>query len=217
MRTLITVCLILFCLPQFAQTGEASKEEIKKWKDMAKEYKKEPLKLRDKIEGYENMVEELQTDADQLKEEKSDLEKDKSQMQSQIIDLKAQVAKLKREMAAKDSMLQAQMSTDSNGLQFYVQIGAYKFFNMNDYFTDQKCMDVQLNEGLNKYVVGSFGDITKAESFRKDVVKLGIDDAWVLPMMNGQRIPMEDALNMLEQNGTLTAEQLQHLRDLYLK
>lgn len=218
MRSLITACLICFCLPQFAQTGDVSKEEVKKWKDMAKEYKKEPLKLKDKIEGYERMTEELQTTADELTEDNATLTSEKETLGNKVSNLNKRIASLENELAEKDSIIQsAETVAGSEDLQFYVQVGAYEFFDINEYFAGDKCMDVQLNDGLNKYVVGSFSDVANAESFRKDVIKLGIEDAWVVPIQNGVRIPMEDALNQLEISGTLTPEQLEELRSLYLK
>lgn len=44
------------------------------------------------------------------------------------------------------------------------------------------------SEDYNLYSLGNFETKEEAEAFRKEIVKLGIDDAWVVAYENGKRI-----------------------------
>ncbi len=201
-RSILIGCLLLglgMGMPLAAQDND----EYDKWKDMAKEYKKEPLKLRDKIEGYEKALEELeqrlsafQRDNQQLRSENGELREANNEMATEIQRLRAELEALQEQMAAPEQP------------QFYVQLGAYQYFDINHYFQNVQCMQVQVDDRLNKYVVGSFYDLELAKRFRDDVRKLGIDDAWVVSVVDGERVTMREALEQLQASGQLTAEEV---------
>lgn len=201
-RSILIGCLLLglgMGMPLAAQDND----EYDKWKDMAKEYKKEPLKLRDKIEGYEKALEEseqrlsaFQRDNQQLRSENRELREANNEMATEIQRLRAELEALQEQMAAPEQP------------QFYVQLGAYQYFDINHYFQNVQCMQVQVDDRLNKYVVGSFYDLELAKRFRDDVRKLGIDDAWVVSVVDGERVTMREALEQLQASGQLTAEEV---------
>jgi cell division protein FtsB len=197
------------------EAQKASKEEIKKWKDMAKDYKKNPLKLRDKIEGYNRTITELNEKYNSLKIESENKVSNEEKLQAEIDAKNAEIELLKKQMADLQYVDESNGQDPANGLAFFVQMGAYEVFNINHYFEGIKCMNVQINDDLNKYVIGSFADPVQAESFKTDVQKLGIEDAWVVPILDGKRIPMEDALQLLEGMSFLSEADLNYLKEKY--
>jgi SMC interacting uncharacterized protein involved in chromosome segregation len=194
---------------------KASKEEIKKWKDMAKDFKKNPLKLRDKIEGYNRTITELNEKYNALKIESENKVSNEEKLQAEVEAKNAEIELLKKQMADLQYVDENNGSDPENGLAFFVQMGAYEKFDMNHYFEGIKCMNVQINDELNKYVIGSFTDPVQAESFKTDVQKLGIEDAWVVPILDGKRIPMEDALQLMEGMSFLPEADLNYLKEKY--
>jgi glucan-binding YG repeat protein len=74
------------------------------------------------------------------------------------------------------------------GTIYKVQIGLYEKFNINKYFDEPKYMGYEMVDGMNRYVVGYFNDETVAESFVKDVRKMGIKDAFVAKYVDGKRV-----------------------------
>ncbi len=52
--------------------------------------------------------------------------------------------------------------------------------------------------GLNRYTVGPFHDYVTAQSAKNDLVKNGIDDAFILAFFNGEYITIQEALELLK-------------------
>lgn len=200
-RSLIAlVFLVLYCA---GQSHAQSTDDPEYWKAKAKEYRKEPLKLKDKMEGYEKAIEELQDRLDAYQRDNNQLLQKNRDLQNVNASLEEEVIALRK---ALDTM-QAEPSMPQP--EFYVQLGAYQYFDINHYFENAQCMQVQVDDRLNKYVVGSFFDLELAKRFRDDIRKLGIEDAWVVSVVDGERVTMKEALEQLHANGQLSAEEMQ--------
>lgn len=171
------------------------------WKEKAREYRKEPLKLRDKVQGYEQAIAELQERLEAYTRDNSQLIKNNRELQNVNASLEAELMVLRHMIDTMDSTPTLPQP------QFYVQLGAYQYFDINHYFENAQCMQVQVDDRLNKYVVGSFFDLDRATRFRDDIRKLGIEDAWVVSVVDGERVTMREALDQLQANGQLTAEE----------
>jgi cell division protein FtsN len=79
------------------------------------------------------------------------------------------------------------------GIVFKVQIGAFKAFNMNDQMTSANGMTVVKEDGLNKYYVGSFKTFDQANSFKKDLAKIGVKGGFVVAFQDGVKTGLEAA------------------------
>ena len=82
------------------------------------------------------------------------------------------------------------------GIVFTVQLGAYKNFNIANKMGNSG-LQIEEDEGMTKYLLGTFKSLNKAEDFRKEIVKMGIKDAWVVAFKDGKRIPKEKADKLL--------------------
>jgi hypothetical protein len=79
-------------------------------------------------------------------------------------------------------------NTPTEGTVYKIQLGLYKKFNINKYFEDLKYIGYEIVDGKNRYVIGYFNDEQTAQSFVKDVRKMGIKDAFVAKYVDGKRI-----------------------------
>lgn len=82
------------------------------------------------------------------------------------------------------------------GLHYEVQIGAFKYFNLHKY---QQAFDHLKNEeadGLDKYTLAKFRSYTESEAFKKDIQRMGIKDAFIVPKLDGKRIDIKQALQI---------------------
>lgn len=90
------------------------------------------------------------------------------------------------------------------GVKYKVQIGAYRR-NLNvSYFTSKmqvnEKVSKELNNGLNKYIVGSHGEYKEARDHRVSIWdNTPIDDAFVTAYNNGNRITVQEALMISNQ------------------
>lgn len=194
-KSIFLLLLVSFTLSSMAQ----NKDDMKKWKALAKEYKKDPLKLKNAIENYEDRISDLEYDLDEADDKLNDQKNTVSNLRADLEGKNARIAELEAQIAEMNYVTEPGMDNPmANDLIFYVQIGAYKLFNINHYFEGIRCMNVALDDDMNKYIIGSFNGLAEAENFRNDIRKMGIEDAWVVPMLNGERLRMEDALQLME-------------------
>lgn len=141
-----------------------------------------------------------------LNQKIADLEAAKADLQSKLDQANADADKAKQDLAAaQEAATTAKTEADKakagmiapSGLAFKVQIGAYKSFNISTYFEKPKSINTEDVDGMNKYIIGYFNDLDKATAFQKDVKKMGIKDAWIVPYKDGARISDDEAEQLL--------------------
>ena len=79
------------------------------------------------------------------------------------------------------------------GIFYEVQIGAFEHFDLTAYNQQLVNLRMQNVDGLNKYTLGKFRKFNDAEAFHKDVVKLGIQDAFIRASEDGKKITIKEA------------------------
>ncbi|MEL6650851.1 MAG: hypothetical protein AAFQ87_08625, partial [Bacteroidota bacterium] len=70
---------------------------------------------------------------------------------------------------------------------FEVQIGAFQYFDLNAYDSELLRLQEIKEEGMNKYVLGRFRRFEEAEAFLTDIRSLGLEDAFIAGIVDGQR------------------------------
>lgn len=96
-------------------------------------------------------------------------------------------------------------SSDKTGIVFKVQIGAFK----NDVPVDivNQLLDVVVGnnlehvknaDGLTVYTSGNFKDYNSANEFKNSIVAKGVKDAFVVAFLNGQKIAVTKAIELLK-------------------
>ena len=58
-------------------------------------------------------------------------------------------------------------------------------FDINKYLKETENFEGETRDGMNKYTIGAFKEFAIAEGFQKDVKKMGVSDAWVVPFIDG--------------------------------
>ena len=194
-RILTLTVLVLISSLSFSQL---SKDEKKEWKKKMKAAG---------IEGFKNTTEErdeAKAQVSTLTTENETLTNKTSQLQGQVDELESDVADYKK--AAKESadkLTEAEAKLDSlgagappNGVVFKVQIGAYRKFDLTQYFNNHKNFGGEIDDdGTMKYTMGIFTSYADAQTFKKLMREMGVRGAWIVAYKHGRRIEMQQALN----------------------
>lgn len=80
------------------------------------------------------------------------------------------------------------------GVFFEVQIGAFRSFDLNRYQDALENLRSYQQDSMNKYVIGKFRSYSTAKAFQKDIVRMGIQDAFIVGKINGQRVEVGEAI-----------------------
>jgi hypothetical protein len=84
-------------------------------------------------------------------------------------------------------------NTSTDGLVFRVQVGAFKTKIPKGVFAQvPSLIEIKTENGLYKYVSGSYKNMDDALKHRKDLRLLGYDDAFVVAYKNGKRVSLND-------------------------
>lgn len=217
----IRVILVLFyLLIQQAATAQLSKEEIKQWKQQAKDYAKDPESLKKLSEAKaanDAEVKKLKTEnktlSDNLSKKDdqiSELEELISRVRVDAAVTKAELEKLKAGMGQAQSVA-AKSGADkkssglkggdwSTGVVFKVQIGAFrnkdlsKYFDNNPNFGGEAGKEPTDPQRIN---LGFFRDYWEADTFKKYLREMGVKDAWIVPYRDGVRVEIKDVLSIV--------------------
>ena len=80
------------------------------------------------------------------------------------------------------------------GLVYKVQIGAYKGYDLREYFNRHENNSMSLDEdGMMRYTLGVFTDYWKADQFKGYLRKMGVKGAWVVAYKDDKRVSIKDA------------------------
>lgn len=203
MRNLSIVLSIIFCMALLNDaSAQLSKQEKKEWKKKAKEFVKDPEKLKNIYDEYSTM----KSDASNTKRQTSTLEgkiKDKdariSELTQQLRGMEAQVAnaqKLAEEAkSAPPPPTQDAPVYDDSGVIFKVQVGAFRNKDLSKYFDNTENFSGETDEdGVQKITLGRFRDYWESDNFKKYLREMGVSDAWIVPYKDGKRVAMKDVL-----------------------
>lgn len=182
--------------------AQLSKEEEKEWKTKAKDYKSNPAALKAVFDERDRLRLENAEIADKLDDAESALKDKEAQMKS-LLD---EVNQLNDQLLATTEMLNMQAQEEpemvarpaqeetENGLVFKVQVGAYRKRKLDNSMDTSEDLDLEMEGGMQKIILGKFRDYQMAENLRKYMAEIGIKDAWVVPYRDGRRISLKEAL-----------------------
>ncbi len=88
---------------------------------------------------------------------------------------------------------------DSDSLEdqevYAVQIGAFEKRDLALYSENFVNFKEIKNDGFNKYALGNFASLEEAKAFRKELVDLGMKDAFIGFYQNGERLHIEKVVD----------------------
>ncbi len=213
-RFLIIITVFIISLgvasPIAAQTSreekKAAKKEKKLWKNKARKYAKSPLSLRDDLETSKLKLRKCSEQNKGLQSNYTKLQVSYDSLSSILSSREAELVVLKHKYEKLEAAHQAQKNMNDKGivpgLVYRIQVGAYVHFDMNQHLANtDKSFEGENQDGMNKYMMGNFRGIANAESFRNDIQKLGIKDAWVVPYIDGTRVTKDEASAYLSRQG----------------
>ncbi|MCM5663541.1 SPOR domain-containing protein [Galbibacter mesophilus] len=76
---------------------------------------------------------------------------------------------------------------------YAVQVAALKNKDLSLYSEGLKSINKFKDKSFNKYSLGSFLNLEDAKTFRKELIALGFEDAFVASYKNGKRLKIEEA------------------------
>ena len=88
-----------------------------------------------------------------------------------------------------------------SGLFYSVQVGAFNRKIRSGELDQLQELNYYLSSGLYRYSSGKFTSIDKARERQKEVVSLGISDAFIVAFYNGERISIGKSRNLLTEKG----------------
>lgn len=118
----------------------------------------------------------------------SELKETNRKLQAQVDTLSSEVVTLRDENARF-----REYTGEELNVGFEVQIGAFEYFDITAYEDElMRFQEVQAN-GMSKYVLGRFRKFEDAEAFLRDVKKMGVQDAFIAGVVNGERTTVAEA------------------------
>lgn len=80
------------------------------------------------------------------------------------------------------------------GVFFEVQIGAFSKFDLSSYEEELVNLRIDKETGLCKYTLGKFRDFERAKDFLAEIRKMGLQDAFIVGKIDGQRVDLKLAV-----------------------
>ncbi|HRN41018.1 MAG TPA: hypothetical protein PK649_02970, partial [Vicingus sp.] len=85
----------------------------------------------------------------------------------------------------------------ASGLEFRVQIAAYRFpknYKWNHLKKYGEPLVKDYPDGITRFTQGLFNTLGEAEVLRQQIIKSGQKDAWITPFYNGKRMLLEELI-----------------------
>lgn len=91
-----------------------------------------------------------------------------------------------------------ELSPYYTGVFFEVQIGAFENFDLEKYKEGLAKLNIDYSGNLDQYTLGKFRDLEMAKDFVQDIRKMGIQDAFIVAKVDGERVTIAEALEEAE-------------------
>jgi septal ring factor EnvC (AmiA/AmiB activator) len=178
MKKIFTLVLVLTSFFAYTNAQSLTKTQKKQVKKELKSFKKSP-------ESYVAQKERNKSEIERLKD-------DLKQCQDEIVMKNQEIGILKDTIAAlriRNLELTTRLEEKENppAVGYRVQVGYYKVFDINKYLQEPRSVKSEEIDGANRYSIGYFTDLDMATSFRNDLRKMGIRDAFISEYHNGVR------------------------------
>lgn len=208
MKALLTLILGVFVASMaIAQTTEErplTKKEKREWKKKkrkmsAEEFRRiyeENTSQKATIAAMEGEITTLEEQISAKDTKISDLQKQVTRMQAAYQAAQNEIEKLKAEQDAKPAYNPDIINGEdfSQGVVFKVQVGAFRKMDLSKYADTSKQFAQEGADDLRKYVVGNFRNYEDANVLKRYLREMGVEDAWIVPYRDGQRVPLKDVI-----------------------
>lgn len=200
MKNFVLMLAIIFCVSAVnVATAQLTKQEKKEWKKKLKKTSPEQFKrmydenasLKSEVSSIQGQLSSIQTSMGDKDAKIAELTEQNRKMEAQVNAAKKAIAKAKQEVAAQP----ATSVIGEDGVVFKVQIGAFRNKDLSKYFENNENFGGESDDdGVQKITLGLFRDYWEADTFKKYLREMGVNDAWIVPYKDGTRVAMKDVL-----------------------
>ncbi len=201
MKNIVFIVAIIFCLSAAnVATAQLTKKEKKEWKKKLKKTTPEQFKrmyeenesLKSEMSSIQGQISSLQAGMGEKDSKIAELTEQNRKMEAQVNAAKKAIAKAKQEGVSQPTG--APVVSD-DGVVFKVQIGAFRNKDLSKYFENNENFGGETDaDGIQKITLGKFRDYWEADTFKKYLREMGVNDAWIVPYKDGERVAMKDVL-----------------------
>lgn len=206
-KVLLTLVLgILVASVALAQTADErplTKKEKREWKKKKKKMSPEDFRImyeentsqKAQIASMEGEISSLESQITSKDDKISDLQKQVTRMQAAYQAAQNEIENLKSKPqppAYNPDLINGE--DFSKGVVFKVQVGAFRKMDLEKYANTSKEFDSEGADDLRKYVIGNFRNYEDANVLKRYLREMGVDDAWIVPYRDGERVPLKDVL-----------------------
>ncbi len=200
MKNLIMILGLIICISAVNNaTAQLTKQETKEWKKKLKSTTPEQFKrmydenssLKSEVSSIQGQLSSLQSSQGEKDAKIAELTEESRKMEAQVNAAKKAIAKAQQDAAAQPTG----SSFSDEGVVFKVQIGAFRNKDLSKYFDNNPNFSGEKDEdGVQKITLGRFKDYWEADTFKKYLREMGVNDAWIVPYKDGKRVEMKDVL-----------------------
>jgi hypothetical protein len=195
----LSILLALFVCMAAAPSVHAqlSKKEAKEWKKKKKKTSPEQFKsMFDENASLKQEISSLQGQLSNLQSNMGDKDAKIAELTQRLREMESEVAASKRAIAeAKAVPADSGPVMDDSGVVFKVQIGAFRNKDLSKYFDNHPNFGGEAGaDGAQQITLGRFRDYWEADTFKKYLREMGVEDAWIVPYKDGQRVAMKEVL-----------------------
>jgi len=201
MKNLVLILAIIFCVSAVnVATAQLTKKEKKEWKKKLKKTSPEQFKrmydenasLKSEVSSIQGQLSSVQASMGEKDAKIAELTEQNRKMEAQVNAAKKAIAKAKSEASAQPATGPV---IGEDGVVFKVQIGAFRNKDLSKYFENNENFGGETDEdGVQKITLGKFRDYWEADTFKKYLREMGVNDAWIVPYKDGTRVAMKDVL-----------------------
>jgi hypothetical protein len=201
MKNLVLILTISFCVSVVnVATAQLTKQEKKEWKKKLKKTTPEQFKrmydenaaLKSEASSTQGQLSSIQASIGEKDAKIAELTEQNRKMEAQVNAAKKAIAKAKQEATAAPATTSA---VSEDGVVFKVQIGAFRNKDLSKYFENNENFGGETEaDGVQKITLGNFRDYWEADTFKKYLREMGVNDAWIVPYKDGTRVAMKDVL-----------------------
>lgn len=201
MKNLVLILTIISCVAVVnIATAQLTKKEKKEWKKKLKKTTPEQFKrmydenaaLKSEASSTQGQLSSIQASIGEKDAKIAELTEQSRKMEAQVNAAKKAIAKAKQEATEAPATSSA---VSQDGVVFKVQIGAFRNKDLSKYFENNENFGGETEaDGVQKITLGNFRDYWEADTFKKYLREMGVNDAWIVPYKDGTRVAMKDVL-----------------------
>lgn len=193
------------CTPKASATMGANDDDVD-WSAKARAYKKDPASLKaftEACEANEQEVLRLRTQVNRLESNQSANSNQYANTRAEMEALRSQLNEAQQQLTVAQNALanRDEVITDqniANGIIFRVQLGAFAqpTNQLNNDMATGDALELNDQNGLQKVVVSQFRTYENARILRDRLRQMGVNGAFVVALNNGERIEVQEALQL---------------------